>query len=91
MTTHERELYEGADLLSLVKLFIRNDNPFGWTANTGVQKVGSVNQPPVHDNTFSQGVNRDMDIHQYETQSNDRSLYSPSCVYDGLCPNNFLD
>jgi len=29
VTIHEGELYEGADLLSLVKLFIRNDNPFG--------------------------------------------------------------
>ncbi|KAL3801395.1 hypothetical protein HJC23_007005 [Cyclotella cryptica] len=90
VTTYEGELHEGADLLSLVRQFIHKDDPFAWSVNMGGQEAGSAYLPPVYDNRFYQARNSETDLHQYETKSNDRSFYSPSCVYDGKCPNNFL-
>jgi hypothetical protein len=85
VTTYEGGLEEGADLLSLVQQFVNKDIPFEWAAKE--EQVGTAYQPRVHDMHF---ISQPRDAsHQYETQFNDHSLYSTSCVYDGQCPENF--
>lgn len=89
LMTFEGELEEGADLLSLVKQFgSKGAAPFGWSARDGEFKYPNP-KSRIHDNHhFSQKI-KDFDQHQYEQRLNDRSFYSPACVYDGQCPNNF--
>jgi hypothetical protein len=90
VATYEGELEDGADLLSLVRRFrTKEDNPFSWKIQT--EQTGSIYQPPVHDRSFSQAMNKNRDYHQYETHEKDSSFLSPSCRYDGRCPNNFTD
>ena len=86
VNVYEGGLEKGADLLSLVRQFIATDNAFGWDTD---HEIRTVYQSPVKDNYFHQERNRDRIFHQYETQLNDASQYSPSCVYDGNCPTNF--
>lgn len=86
VNVYEGGLEEGADLLSIVRQYFVTDNAFGWTAD---HEIRSVYQSPIHDTYFEQEKNQGSTLHQYETQLNDASQYSPSCVYDGNCPTNF--
>jgi len=85
--TFEGEL-DGADLLSLVREYNNESSDlFGWkTMLPG--GIGTTFQPQIHDTQFAQSSTWEMEYHQYETVFNDRSFYSPACVYDGSC-NNF--
>lgn len=86
--TFEGELGEGADLLSLVRQYNEDSDSFGWS-DASKDVIGSTLQPQIHDNQFAQVSEWDLEHHQYEKGFNDRSFYSPACVYDGQCPVNF--
>ena len=82
LTTYEGELEDGADLLSLVQQFRDGGNPFGWKASKA-NDMGTTFQSQIHDDQFTQIKNWALNHHQH------RSFFSPACVFDGQCPNNF--
>mmetsp|Transcript_6677 Transcript_6677/g.15166 ORF Transcript_6677/g.15166 Transcript_6677/m.15166 type:complete len:1894 (+) Transcript_6677:1692-7373(+) len=87
--TFEGEL-DGADLLSLVREYNNESSDlFGWKIESTNDEIGTTMKPQVHDNQFAQSRNGDLEHHQYEKLFNDRSFYSPACVYDSQCPTNF--
>jgi hypothetical protein len=85
--TFEGEL-DDTDLLSLVRQYNEGDGDlFGW-AELADDQISITYVRPVHDNQFTQTLNSNLAHHQYEKMFNDRSFYSPACIYDGQCPNN---
>lgn len=79
----EGEMENASDLITLVS----GMSGFGWDSG---DEIGSAYQQQVF-TEFDTVHDWETRFHQYETNYNDRAMYSLACMLDGSCPVNFKD